>query len=141
MHLARHSELIEVRRVDNRGKGGRGVFAMRDMAAGTILERVPVLLIPKNQVFATEPGGQSPSPAISWYVFDWAGMTKRDYVALALGYGSIYNHSYVPNARYRREAPDMLEFVALRDIRAGEEILINYHGEPDDRRPVDFEMS
>jgi SET domain-containing protein len=132
--------LIEVRRAENRGKGGRGVFAVRDISAGTVFERVPVLLIPRNQVFAAEPGAPAPSPTISWYVFDWEGMTKRDYVALALGYGSIYNHSYEPNARYRREPPDMLEFVALRDIGAGEEILINYHGEADDRRPVDFEV-
>jgi uncharacterized protein len=141
MVLSRQSDLIEVRRAENRGKGGRGVFAARDISIGIIFERVPVLLIPRNQVFPTEPGEPSPSPAISWYVFDWAEMTKRDYVALALGYGSIYNHSYEPNARYRREAPDMLEFVALVDIRAGDEILINYHGEPDDRRPVDFELT
>jgi SET domain-containing protein len=139
MSLTRHSDLIEVRRVENRGKGGRGVFAINDIAAGTMIERVPVLLIPKNQVFAGT-GEPSPSAAVSWYVFDWEGMTKREYVALALGYGSIYNHSYQPNARYRREPPDVLEFVALRDIPAGEEILINYHGEPDDRRPVGFEI-
>ena len=140
MELCRQSELIEVRRAENRGKGGRGVFAIRDIAAGTVFERVPVLLVPKNQVFAMEPDTPSPAPTISWYVFDWDGMTKRDYVALALGYGSIYNHSYEPNARYRREPPDLLEFVALRDIRGGEEILINYHGEPDDRRAVEFEV-
>ena len=139
MSLCRQSDLIEIRRADDRGKGGRGVYAVRDIAAGTQVERVPVLLIPKNQVFVGE-GGQSPSPAISWYVFDWAGMTKRDYVALALGYGSIYNHSYAPNARYVKEPPDLLSFVALRDIAAGEEILINYNGEPDDCQPVGFDL-
>jgi hypothetical protein len=139
MEPCRQSELIEVRRAENRGKGGRGVYAIRDIPAETLIERVPVLLIPKNQVFG-DPAEPSPSPAISWYVFDWSGITKREYVALALGYGSIYNHSYTPNARYRKVPPDVLEFVALRDIAAGEEILINYHGEPEDKRPVGFEV-
>jgi SET domain-containing protein len=139
METCRQSNLIEIRRAENRGKGGRGVFAVRNIAAGTVIECVPVLLIPTSQVFG-DPAEASPSPAISWYVFDWSGMTKRDYVAMALGYGSIYNHSYTPNARYRRVPPDFLEFVALRDISPGEEILINYHGEPEDSRPVGFEV-
>jgi len=80
------------------------------------------------------------SARISWYVFDWEGLTARNYVALGLGYASIYNHSYEPNARYAREAPDVLVFTAVRDIAAGEEVTINYHGEPGDRRPVDFEV-
>ena len=62
------------------------------------------------------------------------------YVALGLGYASIYNHSYQPNARYVREQPDVLEFHAIADIKADEEITINYHGEPGDKRPVDFDV-
>jgi hypothetical protein len=139
MSLCRQSDLIEIRRAADRGKGGRGVYAVADIPAGTVVERVPVILIPKAQVFPGD-GVPSPSPAVSWYVFDWAGMTKRDYVALALGYGSIYNHSYEPNSRYVKEPPDLLSFVALRDIAAGEEILINYNGNPGDRQAVGFEL-
>jgi hypothetical protein len=136
----RQSDLIEVRRADQRGKGGRAVFATRDITSGTLIERVPVILVPKKQMFAADTGGPSPAPTLSWYVFDWAGATKREYAALSLGYGSIYNHSYTPNARYEKEPPDVMSFVAIRDIAAGEEITINYHGEPDDRRPLDFEV-
>ena len=139
MTVCRHSSLIEVRRIDNRGRGGRGVFAISDIAEGTLIERVPVLLIPENQVFGDPPDGQR-SARISWYVFAWAGLTKRSYVALALGYGSIYNHSYEPNARYTPIAPDFLDFHAVRTIRAEEEILINYHGEAGEKRPMDFEV-
>lgn len=139
MLLTRQSRLVEVRRAENRGKGGRGVFATEAIAAGEVIERVPVILIPANQVFGDTPAARN-AAQISWYVFDWEELTKRTYVALALGYGSIYNHSYTPNARYRREPPDIIEFVALREIAEGEEILINYHGEPDDKRPVYFEV-
>ena len=98
-----------------------------------------MLLIPENQVFGDPPGGQR-SARISWYVFAWAGVTKRSYVALALGYGSIYNHSFEPNARYTRVVPDVLEFHATRTIKTDEEILINYHGDPAEIRPVDFDV-
>jgi hypothetical protein len=86
MVVCRPSEFIEVRRADNRGRGGRGVFAIRDIPQGTILERAPVLLIPKAQVFGSSPEAKN-AARISWYVFDWTGL-KRNYVALVLGYGS-----------------------------------------------------
>src|SRR5947207_2382193 len=95
--VCQQSNLIEVRRLDNRGRGGRGVFALRDIPAATTIERVPVILIPKEQVFGNTPEARH-AARISWYVFAWDGITKRNYVALALGYGSIYNHSYSPNA-------------------------------------------
>ena len=42
------------------------------------------------------------------YCFNWA----EGKVALALGYGSIYNHSYRPNARYDDVGPLTKEFTA-----------------------------
>lgn len=61
------------------------------------------------------------------YVFGWGeGST-----ALALGYGSLYNHSYAPNAE-TLETPDELVITALRDIAAGDEIFINYMGTAQD---------
>jgi hypothetical protein len=131
--------MIEVRRLQNRGRGARGVFASIGIPAGTELERAPVILIPKHQVFGDSPQAAR-SALISWYVFSWKGMTKRRYTALALGCGSLYNHSYEPNARYQPEAPDILSFHALRHIAAGEEITINYNGDPADQTPVGFEV-
>ena len=116
-----------MRRVTNRGKGGRGVFARRDVDVDEVVERVPVLLIPRAQVFGPGEVAQR-SARISWYVFSWIS-EKRDYVALSLGYGSIYNHSDTPNAKYRMHLPDIMEFFALRPIPAGEEITIDYHGD------------
>jgi uncharacterized protein len=137
--ICTQSDLIEVRRVINRGRGGRGVFALRDIAAGTLIERVPVILIPKAQVFGSSELAKR-AARISWYVFGWEGETKRPYVALALGYGSIYNHSPRANARYQKEAPDVMEFLAVRDINPGEEITINYNGDPNDERAMEFDV-
>ena len=127
MHLCHQSDWIEVRRTDNRGKGGRGVFARRDIPAGTLIERVPVLLIPKGEVFGESELAKQ-AGLISWYVFNWNG-AKKKYVALALGYGSIYNHSYEPNTRYVMDPPDVMEYEAIADIAAGEELFINYAGD------------
>ena len=135
----RQSDLIEVRRSPARGRGGRGVYAVVDIPAGTLIERVPVLLIPRGQVFSGDPGAPSPSPHLSWYVFDWAGQTKRDYVALALGYGSIYNHAADPNAEWTPDPPDALAFRAVRAIAAGDEVFISYLSKDGGGHPLGFE--
>ena len=61
-------------------------------------------------------------------------------LALALGYGSLYNHSYRPNARYDDVGQRTKLFTALRAIEPGEEITINYNGDPEDGSPVGFEV-
>ena len=61
------------------------------------------------------------------YVFGWGS----DSTALALGYGSLYNHSYAPNSE-TLETPDELVITALRAISEGEEIFINYMGTAQD---------
>lgn len=139
LNLFQQSDAIEVRRVHNRGKGGRGVFARRRIETGEIIERVPVLLVPKAQVFPPDPSAQKPS-RISWYVFDWIEC-RRDYVALALGYGSIYNHSETPNARHEMLPPDIIRFIAVRGIEPGEEIFINYRGGDGKHKELGFEVA
>ena len=136
-NLFRQSDAVEVRRVTNRGKGGRAVFARREIAAGELIERVPVLMIPRSQVFG--PGEIAGRAArISWYVFEWLP-TKRGYVALSLGYGSVYNHSHAPNAAYDMEMPDVMLFTASRTIAAGEEVLISYAGAAGVMKELGFE--
>ena len=126
--MIEHSDSICVKRVRSKG---RGVFARRPIAEGAIIERVPVLLAPLEQ--AT---GVACCPILSRYVF----LRNRSTVAVALGYGSLYNHSYSPNARYDEEPGALMVFTALRQIEAGEEITINYNGDPEDRGPVGFEV-
>jgi SET domain-containing protein len=121
-----HSDLVYVKRV--KGKG-RGVFARRPIAAGTVIEHVPVVLVPVEQLV----GGWG-NPFFSRFCF----ARGRATVALALGYGSLYNHSYKPNAVYEEGTAATMLFRALRDIAAGEEITVNYNGDPRDRAPVGF---
>jgi uncharacterized protein len=120
------SDLICIRNV--KGKG-RGVFARRAIARGALIERVPVAIVPLKLL--ADPN----DPALSRYFYEWG----RNTVAIALGYGSLYNHSYTPNAVYL-EGDKIMTYRALRDIAAGEEITINYNGEATDRTPVGFDV-
>ena len=44
-------------------------------------------------------------------------------VALALGFGSLYNQAYTPNAYYiKKQAEQVIEFIALRTIEVDDEI-------------------
>jgi uncharacterized protein len=122
------SQAIVVKQV--RGKG-RGVFARRAIPEGEVIETCPVLVVPTVEVRSGTAWTR-----LGEYCFEWG----RGTVALALGFGSLYNHSYEPNARYEDIGGRTKLFVALRDIAAGEEITVNYNGEPKDRSPVWFDV-
>ena len=98
---------------------GRGVFAGRAYRKGEVIEVCPVLTLAEGTVEAA-------LGALDRYLFKWG--KAEDRLAIALGYGSLYNHSPDPNARFTpRIATDEIVFRALRDIAEGEQILINYH--------------
>ncbi|MCA9051161.1 MAG: SET domain-containing protein-lysine N-methyltransferase [Planctomycetaceae bacterium] len=124
----RSTDLIEVKQT---ARKGRGVFARQFIPKGTEFEQVPVLVMPAEEVL-----GEPVNSVLQHYVFDWGKGT----VALALGFGSCYNHSYQPNARYDDYGRMMKVFSALKDIQPGEEITINYNGHQDDDSPVWFEV-
>jgi SET domain-containing protein len=64
---------------------------------------------------------------------------KLDDCAIALGYGSMYNHELNPNANFILDLENMtIDIEAIQDIAAGEEITLNYHGEPGDESEVWF---
>ncbi len=99
---------------------GRGVFATQRIEIGEEIERCPMLIVTAERAEALTIGADG-------YVFGWG----TDATALALGYGSLYNHSYAPNAD-TLETPDELVITALRVIEAGDEIFINYMGTAQD---------
>lgn len=115
------------------GPRDRGIYANRRFRKGEPIEDVPVIVIPDEEwehVAAT---------VLYHYAFCFG--EESEHVAIALGYGSLYNHSYAPNAACDTYWQDRrMRFVALRDIRKGEEITINYHGDPDSDEPLWFEV-
>ncbi|HQX52384.1 MAG TPA: SET domain-containing protein [Planctomycetaceae bacterium] len=119
------SSLIEVKHTKTKG---RGVFAREFIPVDTVFERVPLLIIPAKEILQAET-----DTTLLGYIFEY-----KKHVALALGYGSLYNHSYNPNARYDDIGRQTKEFRSLRDIYPGEEITINYNGAEDIMDPVEF---
>jgi SET domain-containing protein len=113
---------------------GRGVFATAFIPAGTLLEEAPVIIVPPEQLESIK------NTILFEYFFQWK-VDGREACAICLGNGSLYNHSSTqPNARYVRLYSELkIRFVALRDIRQGEEILTNYNGDAECRRPLWFE--
>ncbi|HEY2889773.1 MAG TPA: SET domain-containing protein [Dongiaceae bacterium] len=122
----RPSELIEMRQA---GSKGRGVFARKLIRRGRVIERAPVIVMQVREVF-----GSAPRTTLADYVFSWG----RGKVAFACGYGALYNHSYQPNAAYYASSERVQVFVALHNIKAGEEITVNYSGNPKGRARVAF---
>ena len=97
---------------------GHGVFATRKVAKGAIIERCPYIVIDDDDV--------AEANRLQDYLFTSPDV-KSDYLCV-LGYGMIYNHGTPPNAEWQIADDDnrFIEFTALQDIRAGDEILHDY---------------
>src|SRR3990167_9871506 len=98
-------------------KAGRGVFAKRNIAKDEIIEICPVIEVPLDDT-------SNKKGAVLVDYFFYFG----DRLAVALGFGSIYNHSYEPNATYIKNLRNnTVEFKTIKNIKAGEEITVNYN--------------
>jgi len=111
----------------------RGVFSTEPIPKGSIIEVCPVIIIPKGEMEKIK------KTVLFNYYFDW--QEKAGNGAIALGYGSLFNHDYKPNAVYSYDYESgNLDFYALKDIEVGEEITINYNGDPKSQEKVWFEL-
>lgn len=111
---------------------GRGVFAVTAIPEGVNFESSPIIEIPKKHIM------QIRRTVIGDYFFRWG--EKRRGGAIALGFGSLYNHSYTPNANFRLNMEDnTIEFYSIKPISAGDEITINYKGDPESQSKVWFD--
>jgi len=119
--------------VKNTQEKGRGVFAKEDIEAGELIEEAPVL------IFQGEALNHYP---LNNYYFRWHNsIGSATCGALALGYGSIYNHSYEPNAKYEQIYDQkIIRFIAIKDIDVGDEITVNYNKDPKDNSALWFEV-
>ncbi len=116
---------------DVEGKG-RGVFTSKGFRKGELVEVCPML------VFNTKERELLDQTLLYNYMFLWGDDDSQS--ALALGYGSLYNHSSAPNVRYLVDYEnETLEVHTVRDIAPGEELCFNYNGDPTDTTPVWFE--
>ena len=97
---------------------GLGVFACVDFAKDSVIERCFYLVIDDDDLQEIN--------RLNDYLFTSPDV-KSDYLCV-LGCGMIYNHGTPPNAEWQIADDDnrFIEFTALQDIRAGDEILHDY---------------
>jgi hypothetical protein len=123
---------LEIRAIPGKG---RGVFARQAFAPGEVIEHAPVIVGDLAHAEALE------QTALADHYFLWGEDHALDQICVALGYGSLYNHSYAPNADWERDlVKHELIFFAHRPITPGDEITINYNGRPHDDAPLWFEV-
>lgn len=96
---------------------GNGVFAVRDIAKGQIIEQCPCIVL--------EDGWQKIETVLHDYLYCWP--FDGEGRAIVLGNGSLFNHDPHPNAKWTTDvASRQCIYAATRDIPKNHEIFIDY---------------
>ena len=104
---------------------GRGMFSTELIAADTIIEIAPVIVMPAADRVLLD------HTLLHDYIFEWG--TDKTQCCMALGMVPIYNHSYESNCEYFMDySTETIMLKAVRDIEKGEEVFINYNGDFND---------
>jgi SET domain-containing protein len=108
-------------RQSNISSAGLGVFTRKNIVKDETVEIAPLLLIKDDCLFQVKKNN-----ILDDYVFT-SPETNAKYYGLALGYGSMYNHSDEPNIDYifDHENKKMI-YKAIKDIEKGSELYISY---------------
>lgn len=108
---------------------GRGVFATAEQHSGQIIEICPIIKFTPSEYKLLE------KTILDNYMYDWFGES-----CIPLGYGLLYNHSFTPNAKFIfHKKTQTISYIALKNIKPGTEILINYNHDPSDQTPLDMQ--
>ena len=111
---------------------GRGVFTSENIVEGTVIEISPVIVMSADERKLLD------KTLLHDYIFEWE--SDKGKCCLALGYVSIYNHSYKSNCEYEMDFDtELIKIKTVHFIKAGEELFINYNGDWDDRKPLWFD--
>ena len=115
------------------GGKGRGVFTTEDIEKGTVVEIAPVIVMTREERKLLD------QTLLHDYIFEWGQDPKG--CCMALGYIPIYNHSYRSNCEYEMDyEEELISVKAMRFIKAGEELSINYNGDWNNETPVWFDV-
>jgi hypothetical protein len=100
---------------------GRGVFAQRAINVGTVIEECPIIKMKLQEMTVRK------HMLLNYYAFMID--EQSEYTGIALGYGSLYNHSDNCNAiYYYNKEKELMIFETIQSIAKDEEITINYLG-------------
>jgi SET domain-containing protein len=112
---------------------GRAVFTFEKIAANTIIEESPVIVMEQ----ADRPWLDK--TLLHDYIFEWGRQQEK--CCMALGYLPMYNHSYESNCEYFMDfEEETIQVKTVRMIGKGEELTINYNGDWDNSKKVWFDV-
>ncbi|MBA7481549.1 hypothetical protein ES705_23846 [subsurface metagenome] len=129
------NEYIKIRYI-SKGKG-KGAFAKKDIKKNTIIDVANVILIPNKDYEKIK------KTVLYDYCYIWKDPKHKPGFenAITLSISQFINHSYEPNIRYLYDYKNKaIEFSAIRDIKEGEELTVNYNGLVNDKSPVWFNV-
>ena len=111
---------------------GRGIFTSENIEAGIVIETAPVIVMSKDERKLLD------QTILHDYIFEWGH--NKEKCCMALGWIPIYNHSYHSNCEYEMDFEnDQISIKTVRNIKAGEELFINYNGDWNDSKPIWFD--
>jgi len=101
---------------------GRGVITTKPIKRGKLVEASPVIRMTRRDRLDR-------STVLSHYPFEW---NDPPYIqAFPLGFAGLLNHSDTPNCKIESDVKgEVLCTYALRNIAAGEELVLNYGIDP-----------
>jgi uncharacterized protein len=111
---------------------GRGIFTSENIDEDIIVEISPVIVMSREERKLLD------KTLLHDYIFEWGHDNKQ--CCIALGYVSLYNHSYQSNCEYVMDYEEgLIRVKTMRFIKKGEELFINYNGDWDNKKPVWFD--
>jgi hypothetical protein len=111
---------------------GRGVFTRFDLPAKSVVEMAPVIVMSKKERAILD------KTLLHDYIFEWGKSSSQ--CCMALGWIPLYNHSYTANCDYEMHfTKKLIYIITVREIKAGEELFINYNGKWNNKKPVWFD--
>ncbi len=128
-------EFIEVKFISN--TKGKGAFAKKDIKKGTVIDVANVVLIPNKDYRKIK------KTQLYNYCYIWEDPRHKPAFknAITLSISQFINHSYAPNVQYFYDYKNKaIEYMAIKDIKKGEELTVNYNGLIDDTSPLWFKI-
>ena len=113
-----------------RARGG-GWWRGRAFRRYEVVDSASVVVLSAEEWAAVE------GTILGQYAFRWGEDGGQR--AMALSIASFFNHSYTPNTCPKLLIDDLrIDFLAMDDIAAGDELTFNYNGRPSDGSPLWF---
>ena len=112
---------------------GRGIFTKEKINADIIIESSPVIVMTGEERLLLD------KTLLYNYIFEWGADKSK--CCVALGFVSLYNHSYQSNCEYLMDFEnEIISIKTIRNIDRGAELTINYNGNWNDAKKLWFDV-